>query len=220
MADTTKFPGNVEFSGKIDTSGGLTVTNTDDTSSKSTGALAVSGGVGVVKKLHVGTGIELDAGALAALNLKHQYTLSGSTGVVNLSGSSSSTAVANHVYVVGKSDGTAITLPTPSHVGEKVKFIVKPASSNHTITTQHSTALYEGYAFIQGASNAAGPSGSALPAVFHPDMDNDRVLTFGADQTKGGTGTIVCTATSTGQAGKWMVEAELFGSGALSTPFS
>ena len=220
MADTTKFPGNVEIGGSIDTSGGFTVTNTSDATAKHVAALVCSGGVGVVKKLHVGTGIELDAGSLAALNLKHQYTLSGSTGVVNLSGSSTSTAVANHVYVVGKSDGTAITLPTPSHVGEKIKFIVKPASSNHTITTQHSTALYEGYAFIQAASSVGGVSGSATPAVFHPDMSNDRVLTLGADQTKGGTGTIVCTATSTGQAGKWMVEAELYGSGTLTTPFS
>tara|TARA_R100001079_G_scaffold91877_1_gene54517 strand:+ start:238 stop:900 length:663 start_codon:yes stop_codon:yes gene_type:complete len=220
MADTTKFPGDVEFEGTIDTSGGFTVTNTNDAAATNVAALVCSGGVGVVKKIHVGTGIELDAGSLAALNLKHQYTLSGSTGVVNLSGSGIHTASANHVYVVGKSDGTAIALPTPSHVGEKVKFIVKPASSNHTITTQHSTALYEGYAFIQAASTAAGPSGSALPAVFHPDMSNDRVITFGADQSKGGTGTIVCTATSTGQAGKWMVEAELFGSGTLTTPFS
>tara|TARA_R100001163_G_C5055460_1_gene191927 strand:+ start:748 stop:1413 length:666 start_codon:yes stop_codon:yes gene_type:complete len=221
MADVTKFPGNVQFAQSSDFTSAVTITDTTDASSKETGALKVAGGIGVEKKLHAGTGIELDAGSLSALNLKHQYTISGSTGVVNLSGSDTETVVANHVYIVGKSDGTDVTLPTPAHVGEKVKFIVIPASSDHTITTHHASTLYEGYSLMQPAADAEGPSGSAIPKVFHPDMSNDRIMTFGANALKGSTGEIVMTCTvANGNSSKWMVEAELFGSGTMVTPFS
>ena len=64
MADVTKFPGQVQFEQSGDFTGVVTVSDTTDASSKTTGALKVAGGVGVEKKLHAGTGITTDSGGL------------------------------------------------------------------------------------------------------------------------------------------------------------
>jgi hypothetical protein len=228
MADKTKFPGEVEFEQSSDFTKAVTINDTTQAGNKEQGALKVKGGIGVLKKLHVGESATVDtgglivaAGGLQSLELKHQYIMSGSTGVVNLSGSATHTAVANHIYALSKAAGCTLTLPTPSVIGQKVKVIVLPNSSgNNVVKTAETDQLFEGYAFMQPSSGPGGPSGSSVPVIFHPDVTNDDELTMNGT-TQGGVGTIVCTATSiTAGAERWMVEAELFGSGALATPFS
>ena len=228
MADRLPMNGPVEFGSTVSVAGVLTHTDTTDATSKTAGAAKFAGGIAVDKKIHAGEkltvdtgGLTVTAGGLQSLELKHQYVISGSTGIVNLSGSATHTAVANHMYALTRLAGCTLTLPTPTVIGQKIKVIVTPNTSNsNIINTAEADQLYEGYAHSQPSANAQGPSGSAIPYIFHPDVSNDDSITMNGTTT-GGTGTIVLTATSVAAgAERWMVQAELFGSGTMTTPFS
>ena len=122
------------------------------------------------------------------------------------------TAADGYVYLVTKLDGCAITLPAPTH-GARIKIVIGAASSNtHTITSDASTTLYEGYALLGDDIDGT----IAHHAVFAADESNDRILTMSGTTTGNG-GTIELTGLS---ASRWKIEAMLFASGAVATPFS
>ena len=122
------------------------------------------------------------------------------------------TAVAGHVYVVTKLDGCAVTLPAPN-VGDVIKVIFDGATSNsHTITSDASTTLYEGWASL---SDTADQTAAAMEN-FVADETDDRVLTLNRSTTGlSGKVTLVGIASN-----RWYVEAELHSSGDAATPFS
>tara|TARA_A100001201_G_scaffold9753_1_gene14230 strand:- start:34033 stop:34488 length:456 start_codon:yes stop_codon:yes gene_type:complete len=122
------------------------------------------------------------------------------------------TAVAGHVYVITKLDGCDVTLPAPK-VGDVIKIIFDGATSNsHTVTTDASTTLYEGWASL---SDTADQTAAAMEN-FVADETDDRVLTLNRTTTGlSGKVTLVGVANN-----RWYIEAELQSNGDASTPFS
>ena len=122
------------------------------------------------------------------------------------------TAVAGFVYVVTKLDGCDVTLPAPS-VGDVIKIIFDGATSNsHTVTSDASTTLYEGWASM---SDTADQTAAAMEN-FVADETNDRVLTLNRTTTGlSGKVTLVGIASN-----RWYIEAEIQSNGDAATPFS
>ena len=122
------------------------------------------------------------------------------------------TAVDGYVYVITKLDGCDVTLPAPT-IGAKIKIIFDGATSNsHTVTTDASTTLYEGWAMM---SDTADQTAAAMEN-FVADESDDRVLTLNRTTT-GLSGKVTLVGISTA---RWYIEAELQSNGDAATPFS
>ena len=122
------------------------------------------------------------------------------------------TAEDGYVYLVTKLDGCAIVLPAPT-LGARIKIVIGAASSNtHTITCDATTTLFEGYAILGDDIDGT----IAHHAVFAADESNDDVLTMNGTTTGNG-GTIELVGLS---ANRWKIEAVLYASGTIATPFA
>jgi len=122
------------------------------------------------------------------------------------------TAAVNKVYVITKLDGCDVTLPAPT-VGARIKLIFGGATSNsHTVTTNATSTLYNGYAFMQDTADGT----PAAFEVFEPDGTDDDVITLNRTTT-GVAGVIELIGTATN---RWFVEAHLHSNGDAATPFS
>jgi len=122
------------------------------------------------------------------------------------------TAEAGYTYLVTDLDGCAIVLPAPTH-GARIKIVIGSVTSNtHTITCDATTTLFEGYALLSDIADGT----VAQNAPFAADESNDDVLTMNGTTTGNG-GVIELIGMS---AARWKVEAVLFASGTIATPFS
>ena len=122
------------------------------------------------------------------------------------------TAVAGYVYLITKLDGCDVILPAPS-VGARIKLVYGGATSNsHTCTSDASTTLYEGYAYMQDTADGT----PAAFEIFAADLSNDRVLTMNRTTT-GVSGIVELTGVSDN---RWKIEAFLHSNGDAATPFS
>ena len=122
------------------------------------------------------------------------------------------TAAAGHVYVITKLDGCDVTLPAPS-VGDVIKIIFDGATSNsHTVTSDASTTLYEGWASM---SDTADQTAAAMEN-FVADETDDRVITLNRTTT-GLSGKITLVGVANN---RWYVEAEIQSNGDAATPFA
>ena len=122
------------------------------------------------------------------------------------------TAADGYIYLVTKLDGCAITLPAPTH-GARIKIVIGAVTSNnHVMTCDATTTLYEGYALL--ADTADGTA--AQHTVFAADESNDDAFTMNGTTTCNG-GVIELVGLS---ASRWKIEASIFASGTIATPFS
>jgi len=122
------------------------------------------------------------------------------------------TAEAGYTYLVTDLDGCAIVLPAPTH-GARIKIVIGAVTSNtHTITCDATTTLFEGYALLGDDIDGT----VAQHAPFAADESNDDVLTMNGTTTGNG-GVIELIGMS---AARWKVEAVLYASGTIATPFS
>ena len=122
------------------------------------------------------------------------------------------TAADGYIYLVTKLDGCAITLPAPTH-GARIKIVIGAVTSNnHVMTGDATTTLYEGYALL--ADTADGTA--AQHTVFAADESNDDAFTMNGTTTGNG-GVIELVGLS---AARWKIEASIFASGTIATPFS
>ena len=122
------------------------------------------------------------------------------------------TAVDGFVYIITKLDGCDVTLPTPT-VGAKIKIVFDGATSNsHTVTSDASTTLYEGWAQM---SDTADQTAAAMEN-FVADESDDRVITLNRTTT-GLSGIVTLVGISTT---RWYVECIIQSNGDAATPFS
>jgi hypothetical protein len=122
------------------------------------------------------------------------------------------TAADGYVYLVTKLDGCAITLPTPT-LGARIKIVIGAVTSNnHVMTCDATTTLYEGYALLGDDIDGT----VAQHSVFAADESNDDAFTMNGTTTGNG-GVIELIGMS---AARWKIEAVLYASGTIATPFS
>ena len=122
------------------------------------------------------------------------------------------TAADGYIYPCTLLSGCDITLPAPT-TGAKIKVIFGGLTGGtHTITTDASTTLYEGYAYMRDSADQT----AAAMEVFAADESDDRVLTLNATTT-GISGIVEVTGLSTN---RWLIEADLDSNGDAATPFS
>ena len=122
------------------------------------------------------------------------------------------TAADGYVYLVTKLDGCAITLPAPTH-GARIKIVIGAVTSNnHVMTCDATTTLYEGYALLGDTADGT----AAQHTVFAADESNDDAFTMNGTTTGNG-GVIELVGLS---ASRWKIEAQIYASGTIATPFS
>ena len=122
------------------------------------------------------------------------------------------TAADGYIYLVTKLDGCAITLPAPTH-GARIKIVIGAVTSNnHVMTCDATTTLYEGYALL--ADTADGTA--AQHTVFAADESNDDAFTMNGTTTGNG-GVIELVGLNSA---RWKIEASIFASGTIATPFA
>ena len=161
----------------LDTSGVVNLNLTTDSTSSTSGALIVDGGVGVAKKLYVGTDLDVDGTANldvvdidGAVNMATTALVTGvltaNGGVVFNEGSADvdfrveSNGNANMLFVDGGNDAVGIGTSTPgSYYAGAEQLVVAKASGEGGITiataSDTSGALY----FADGTSGAAAYQG-------------------------------------------------------------
>ena len=131
MADKLPLTGPVEFNKTVTAKGAVSVTDTTDSSSNTTGAVKVAGGISCEKKLHVGTSITSDSGDLlvkaGTLHVENGGTASQSsaktdgvtlnteTGQITMDNASLGAATAV-TFVVTNSKSTATSTAIVNHV--------------------------------------------------------------------------------------------------------
>ena len=122
------------------------------------------------------------------------------------------TAAGGYVYLVTATTGCAVTLPTPV-IGDKIKIVFGAVTSNtHTITTDATTTLFNGYALMADTLDGT----PAQHVVFAPDGTDDDVFSMNGTTT-GVSATVELTATSTT---RWFAEAVVWASTTVATPWA
>ena len=122
------------------------------------------------------------------------------------------TAEAGYIYLVTDLDGCAIVLPAPT-LGARIKIVIGAVTSNnHVMTCDATTTLYEGYAILNDMIDGT----AAQHTVFAADESNDDAITMSGTTTGNG-GTIELVGLS---ASRWKIEAVLYASGTIATPFA
>jgi hypothetical protein len=195
--------------------GAVDVDSTTDSTSGTTGALKVAGGVGIEKALYVGTTSTL----IGAVNYKRQVTDTGgafATPIVLTA------AQSGRVLLLDDAAGLDFTLPAldTAAIGTHFKFllIVEPTSNSYRITAASGDVL-SGHVVIFDKDVVEG-STEALLQVNQANGSSHLVITItGSDDTQGSLigGWLELTAIS---ATGWFVQGSLVGDGALATIFS
>ena len=122
------------------------------------------------------------------------------------------TAADGFCYLITKVDGCDVTLPAPT-VGAKIKLVFGAVTSNaHTVTCDATTTLYSGYALLGDTLDGT----AAQHAPFAADESDDDVISMNGTTTGNG-GVIELIGLSDKM---WQVEAVLYASGTVATPFS
>lgn len=122
------------------------------------------------------------------------------------------TAAVNKIYLITKLDGCDVTLPAPT-AGARIRLVFGAVTSNnHTVTTDGSGTLYNGYLLMSDVENAT----SGEFEVHAPDGSDDRIITMNGTTT-GIAGVVDLIGTATN---RWYVEGDLHASGTVATPFS
>lgn len=122
------------------------------------------------------------------------------------------TAAVNKIYLITKVDGCDVTLPAPT-AGARIRLVFGAVTSNnHTVTTDGSGTLYNGYLLMSDVENAT----SGEFEVHAPDGSDDRIITMNGTTT-GIAGVVDLIGTATN---RWYVEGDLHASGTVATPFS
>lgn len=122
------------------------------------------------------------------------------------------TAEAGKCYLITKVDGCDVTLPAPT-IGARIKFVFGAVtSSNHTITTDDTSTLFNGYALMIDT----GDGTAEQHKVFAPDGSDDDVFTMNGTTT-GVSSVVELVGTATN---KWFAEATVYCSGVVATPWS
>ncbi len=122
-------------------SGVLTLTNTTDASSTSTGAVIISGGVGIAKKLYVGTGITTSAGSTITSGGAANYTTAGTENVYKITASTLT---------------NASTATSGTDANFRSMFVLNAptlAATNTGVITTSAATLYISGAPINGTNN-------------------------------------------------------------------
>ena len=123
------------------------------------------------------------------------------------------TAADGFYYLVTDADGCDITFPAPNE-GDRIKIVLGCVTSNtHTITCDATTTLFSGYALLLENASTLAPGENK---VFAPDETDDDVFTMNGT-TKGIAGTVELTGLSNKM---WQIEALVYASGTVVTPFS
>ena len=122
------------------------------------------------------------------------------------------TAAAGDCYLITKVDGCDVTLPAPV-IGDKIKIVFGAITSNaHTITCDATTTLFSGYALMLDTLDGT----AAKHIVFAADESDDDVFSMNGTTT-GVSATVELLAISDKM---WQVEAIVYASGAVATPFA
>jgi hypothetical protein len=122
------------------------------------------------------------------------------------------TAADGFCYLITKVDGCDVTLPAPT-VGAKIKLVFGAVTSNaHTVTCDATTTLFSGYALLGDTLDGT----AAQHAPFAADETNDDAMSMNGTTTGNG-GVIELTGISDKM---WQVEAVLYASGTVATPFA
>lgn len=127
------------------------------------------------------------------------------------------TAEAGYIYLITKSDGCAVTLPTPS-AGDRIKLVLAAAvTSNTTVITSPAGYLYSGYLTAVDIVDGTSTENTA----WAPDGSDDRVITLNGTTTGGAGGDVIeLIGVADGGTAGWFVEGRLNGSGDIVTMFS
>ena len=123
------------------------------------------------------------------------------------------TAADGFCYLVTDADGCAVTLPAPN-VGDRIKIVFGcVTSNNHTITCDATTTLFSGYALLLENASTLAPGENK---VFAPDESDDDVFSMNGTTTG-----ISATVELVGLSDKmWQIEALVYASGTVATPFA
>ena len=122
------------------------------------------------------------------------------------------TAAAGDCYLVTDVDGCAVTLPAPN-VGDRIKVIFGAITSNaHSITCDATTTLFSGYALMLDTADGT----AAKHIVFAADESDDDAFSMNGTTT-GVSATVELLAISDKM---WQIEAIVYASGAVATPFA
>lgn len=121
-------------------------------------------------------------------------------------------AVDGFAYLVTDADGCAVTLPAPT-IGAKIKVIFGAVTSNsHSITCDATTTLLSGYALMLDTANGD----AAEHKVFAPDETDDDV--FSMNGTTTGVSAVVELLGISDK--MWQIQATVYASGSVATPFA
>ena len=122
------------------------------------------------------------------------------------------TAADGFCYLITKVDGCDVTLPAPT-VGAKIKLVFGAVTSNaHTVTCDATTTLFSGYALLGDTLDGT----AAQHAPFAADETDDDAMSMNGTTTGNG-GVVELTGISDKM---WQVEAVLYASGTVATPFA
>ena len=213
VGDDATITGDLAVTGTSVFTGAVDVDSTTDTTSGTTGALKVAGGVGIEKALYVGT----TATIVGTVNYKRQVTDTGgayATPVVLTS------AQSGRVIIVDDAAGLDFTLPAiaTADIGTHFKFLitVTVTSNNFRVTAATGDLLFGGVWMPD--FDAAFDSLTREGIWFTPNGSSHLVLTCNGSTTGGKVGGWVeYTATSATQ---WFVQGILPADGTIVTPFS
>ena len=188
--------GNLIVDGTTTQSGGLTVPNTTDATSASTGAITTTGGVGIAKKLYVGD----DASIVGAFDVTGATSLHGLSSVVNSTDSVSSTdgaltvvggvGIAKSLFVGnGASVGGSLSVTGGTSLTGAVSLsntLDSVSTATGSLVTAGGVGIAKALFVGTDASVAGGLNVSGIAAV---QNDTDSItLTTGSITTAGGVG--------------------------------
>jgi len=145
-------------------SGITTVSNTTDATVSTDGALIVSGGVGVAKKLYVGTGIYGTLQTAAQTNITSVGTLTGltSSGITTVSNTTDSSATTNGALIVSGGVGIAKKLYVGDSINSSAPINITSTTNDGVKITNSSTTGLTDIKFVSNASTwEMGVRGSA-----------------------------------------------------------
>jgi len=122
------------------------------------------------------------------------------------------TAASGFCYLVTDVDGCAVTLPAPV-IGDRIKVIFGAVTSNaHSITCDATTTLFSGYANMLDTADGT----AAKHIVFAADESDDDAFSMNGSTT-GVAAEVELLAISDKM---WQIQATVYASGAVATPFA
>jgi hypothetical protein len=201
MTGTLDVTGATTLSSTLDVTGLVNLNDTTDASSSTSGALIVDGGVGIAKKLYVGTDLDIggDSTMTGTLNVTGATTLSNTldvTGLVNLNDATDASSSTSGALIVDGGVGIAKKL----YVGTDLD-IGGDSTMTGTLdvtgaTTLSSTLDVTGLVNLNDATDASSSTSGAL--IVDGGVGIAKKLYVGTDLDIGGDSTMTGTLDVTG----------------------